>query len=216
MSSEKEQILSSAVQAKAEILAKVTEQDHSFTLIPDLSEKNQLRCKIKSKPTSLPDEGQLIVQIFVGGEKYYSHPKYQIKLDSIYLDTTADLFHLQRREDFRLRFPQGYQAELEITSIKGAAFKARWPMMDISGGGCRAEIHPSGAIQTNDSLEGRLIMPGRDPFAVKGVAKHVAAYQDRPSVSWAGIQFTEYPGLSKNNLVAIVLDLYRELFSKLK
>lgn len=214
ISTEKDQIFSSAVQAATEIVAKVS-NSQIFNLIPYKYENNHLLCRFKNKP-DLPDTGNVIIQLFIGGEKYYFHPKYEIKLDSMYLFTNCDLFHLQRREDFRLRLPPGFQAELEIHNLKGKAFRARWALMDISGGGCRAEIQPAGVIVHGDTLEGRLLLQGRDPFPVKGVARHVAPHPDKPTVNWAGIQFTDLSDLSKNSLVAIVLDLYRELFSKLK
>jgi hypothetical protein len=213
---EKQNVFQSIKEARAEIIVKTLEPFSEISILKiDGFENNNLICTPKQKSTFLPDSGELIVQIFTGSEKYYALMKYQKKLDSYYLDTSKNLFHLQRREDFRLKIPASFRAFAQLKSVNGNVVLKKMPLLDFSGGGCRIEAE-NGLLKHKCEIDFELQFQSRPPFPVKGVVKHLAPHPDQPGIEWVGVQFAELSEPIKNKIIAIKLDIYRELFSKLK
>jgi hypothetical protein len=212
---EKDQILNAARDSRAELVVKTLEPSSEISLLQVEGFKNQQLICSPKKITFLASSGQLIVQIFIGAEKYYSLMSYEKKLDSYYLDGSGKMFHLQRREDFRLKIPASFHAFAKLNTIDGAPHKSRVALLDFSGGGCRLEIQ-NGLLSLNSEIELEMHLQGRSPIPIKGIARHLAPHPDLPVTEWAGVQFLDLSEPVKNKIIAVKLDIYRELFSKLK
>ncbi|MEZ0390874.1 MAG: flagellar brake protein [Pseudobdellovibrionaceae bacterium] len=212
--SEKTRLFSDLAGSRSEMQAKKPEPAADvFVLMPYHYANERLNCKLISSAPNLPGSGLLTTTFFVGGEKYFMQSEYQLAGDQVTLITTNPLFHLQRREDYRIRIPANYKALLELVSINSQTKKHSIPIMDLSGGGCRIQVDPKFLpLKVQDHLKGHLFMPDRDPIAISGSVRHVRMENHGRGPQTCGIQFVGLTEPLKNRIIAVVMDLYRELF----
>jgi c-di-GMP-binding flagellar brake protein YcgR len=214
-SSEKTRLFMDLAQSRGELIAKRPEPSaDAFMLIATDYSSERLLCKLTGATTTLPAKGNLTVTCFVGGEKYFFQANYTYANDQVTLQTSEPLFHLQRREDYRIRIPLSYRALLEIVSINGQTKKTAIPIMDLSGGGCRIQVDPKVLpLKSHDEIRGHLFLPDRDPIQVVGSLRHTRMENHGKGPMICGIQFVGLTEPMKNRIVAVVMDLYRELFA---
>ncbi|PIS11567.1 MAG: hypothetical protein COT73_03295 [Bdellovibrio sp. CG10_big_fil_rev_8_21_14_0_10_47_8] len=212
--SEKARLFSDLAEAKGEMIAKRTEPTADvFVLMAFQYAQQSVYCKIVGATHPQLPEGDLILNFFVGGEKYFFQTKYKMSGDQVVLMTDAPLFHLQRREDYRIKIPVSYKALLEIVSINGQTLKKAIPVVDLSGGGCRIQTDlKSLPLKVQDQLKGHLFLPDRDPISLTASVRHIRT-DNQGRGTTCGVQFVGMTEILKNKLIAVVMDLYRELFS---
>lgn len=213
--SEKARLFSDLASSRGEVVAKKLEPNSdAFLLISHSYQQDKLQCKGTSVLSSLPPSGALILTCFVGGEKYFFQADYQMTGDFITLHTTGPMYHLQRREDYRIRIPLSYRALLEIVSINGQTKKVPIPLMDLSGGGCRIQVDiKTLPLKVQDEVKGHIFLPDRSPIPVVGSVRHVRVENHGKGPQVCGVQFIGLTEPLKNKIVAVVMDLYRELFA---
>lgn len=213
--SEKARLLLDLANSRGDLVAKRPEPNADAFVLMALSYANEkLNCKITGATSGLPPQGSLVLTCFVGGEKYFFQAEYQISADMVVLSTNQPLFHLQRREDYRIRIPMSYKALLEIVSINGQTRKTAIPLMDLSGGGCRISVDPKFlGLKIHDEIKGHVFLPDRSPIPVIGSIRHVRMENHGKGPLICGIQFVGLTEPLKNRIVAVVMDIYRELFT---
>ncbi len=215
-SSEKARLFSDLAQTRSEILAKKLEPGADvFVLLAYDFNGQKLSCKLTGATHTLPNQGQLILTFFVGGEKYFQQADFTMAADIVSISAgNAPIFHLQRREDYRIKLPGLYKALLEMVSINGKTQKHAIPIMDLSGGGCRIQVDAKFLhLKVNDELKGHLFLPDRDPIPMTGSVRHVRVENHGKGPLTCGIQFIGLTEPVKNRIVAVVMDLYRQLFA---
>jgi hypothetical protein len=212
--SEKSRLFSDLALARGEVLGKKLEPSADvFTLLAHDFSGNRLLCKVAGATHPISGSGDLIITFFVGGEKYFQHASYQMAGDMVSVTTLNPIFHLQRREDYRIKLPIGYKALLEMVSLNGKTLKHSIPMMDLSGGGCRIQVDPKFlALKVTDELKGHLFLPDRDPIPVTCSIRHIRDNHGKGPLT-CGIQFIALTEPVKNRIIAVVMDLYRQLFA---
>lgn len=213
--SEKARLYSDLAYSRSEVLAKKAEPSADvFVLLAHDYSNNQLHCKISGPLHPVSGSGQLIITFFVGGEKYFQQTNYQVNGDLVSISVQPPIFHLQRREDYRIKLPIGYKALLEMVSINGKTQKHSIPIMDLSGGGCRIQVDPKFlTLKVSDELKGHLFLPDRDPIPVTGSIRHIRLENHGKGPATCGIQFIGLTEPVKNRIIAVVMDLYRQLFA---
>ena len=177
---------------------------------------NQLRCHFKEHPKPYPQNQPLIVQFATSWEKYLFQDDTKFQGDTLYLDAQADLFRLQRREDFRLKLPSSFNALFTITVLNGDAGKMDVTILDISAGGLRisAQRHLT-HFTKGDHFEGKLQLKGRPPIMLKLEAMHVITDPMNEKLTQVGCRFRDISPIEKNKFTALVMDLYREIYSRM-
>lgn len=213
--SEKARLMMDLASARGEIIAKRPDPSADVFILMAISYTHgKVNCKVTGASSPLPPSGDLILTFFIGGEKYFFQTEYLSLGDQLSLSTAQPLFHLQRREDYRIKIPSGYKALFEIVSINGQTQKRSIPMMDLSGGGCRIQIDLKVLpLKTHDELKGHLFLPDRKPISVVGSVRHLRGDSHGKGPVVCGIQFIGLTEPLKNRIVAVVMDLYRELFA---
>lgn len=213
--SEKARLFFDLAKARGDLVAKRPEPSADVFVLMAFNYANEkLQCKLTGASASLPPQGSLILTTFIGGEKYFVQTDYQCAGDTIILFTTKPIFHLQRREDYRVRIPISYKALLEIVSINGQTRKTAIPLMDLSGGGCRIQVDPKFlGLKVHDEIKGHIFLPDRSPIPVLGSIRHVRLENHGKGPLICGIQFVALTEPLKNRIIAVVMDLYRELFA---
>lgn len=214
--SEKDRIFHDLCVSPSEIIAKpLSPQSETLLLKAEVFVGNELACSNLSKHSPPEGPGELILQITLGAEKYLCSTPYILRGKRIYLNTNTEVFHLQRREDFRLRLPVSYKATFELRTVNQKPRRARLQIIDISGGGCKVLVTPTPpAFNISDQVSGEIHLPDRPTISISGQIRHEDDDQHAKS-QVVGIQFTNMPLPVRNRLAALVMDLYRQLFSRL-
>lgn len=210
----REKIFYDLAGSKSEIVGKVHGNSSDTHLLQALVfSPPELECRITSGKT-IPQKGELILQMMLGDDKYLCSTPYQMRDGHAFLRMEVDVFHLQRREDFRLRLPVSFKSFLEVKTCNSKPVSGRLSLIDLSGGGCRLLISSKDlTLNLNDVIEGEIILPERAPLKIKGIIRH-RKDDEKTKSQTAGLQFTELSEPTKNRIVALVMDLYRELFSR--
>lgn len=214
--SEKAALLLDLAKSRGEIIAKKLEPSADvFTIIAISYNDNVLQCKLVGATNDLKDKnGSLIITYFIGGEKYFQVCKFTKNGDDMKLTDQDPIYHLQRREDYRIKIGAVYRILLEIVSINGITHKRSIPLIDLSGGGCRIQVNPDQfTFKIGDELVGHLFLPDRNPISITCSVRHSRIENQQSGRVTYGVQFIGMSKVTKNNIIALVLDLYRQLFS---
>jgi hypothetical protein len=161
-------------------------------------------------------ERQLITQFSIGGEKYLAQMKYSTSGESLSLSLEGDLFRLQRREDFRLKFPPSFKAKFEIKTHNSKSANFSTQILDMSAGGCRLIIKTDlNTFTKNDKAEGKLLLQDREPYELKLEIMHIMKDSIDEKQVQLGCKFFDQNAKEKNRLSTLVMDVYREIYSRM-
>lgn len=168
-----------------------------------------------SLPPGQPQEAVVSAQI--GAEKYYMTGQLAPRNDGLLsLRLEHKIFQLQRRQHFRLRIPDSYQAKYQLSQLNRAPSKLKFIVHDISAGGCRLFLpHHRPELKSGDRLEGQLVLGGKAPLAAIGEARHVKVESlHGDHYQFVGVQFVEMTPALESRLVALVMELHRQFFTR--
>lgn len=211
--SEKANLFSSLSKTRGKLVAKTNNPEDELSELMAFDFHNGiLSCQHRSGK-KLKDQGEIILQFLLGTDKYFMTCNYRTRTDFVEIYTDTILYHLQRRQDYRLNIPMSFSAIFEIVSVNGTAKKHSYRIQDLSGGGCRVEIPvQSSTFKVQDKLKGHLFLLDREPIVVEGIIRHIR--MDAPKKNWiCGIQFMGLSSPQKNRIIALVMDLYRQFFA---
>jgi hypothetical protein len=213
--SEKARLFSDLTTGKSDLLAKLPDPNAEvFSLMAQDYKNHSVFCKFLSSHGQFPTDGEIILYFFIGGEKYFFQTHFHLQGDQLVFKTDSPLFHLQRREDYRIKIPANYRALIEIVSIAGKTAKFSIPLLDLSGGGCRIQFNPKQIqMKMQDELKGHLFLPDRDPIGIVASVRYIKADTYGKLPSMCGLQFVGLTEPLKNRIIAVVMDLYREFFA---
>lgn len=211
---EKIRLFDDLIKSRGELMAKRPDPSADVFLLKAHSlDKDHVLCKVIGATNQLSDNGQLITTFFIGGEKYFLQGDYESKGDQVKLSISSHLYHLQRREDYRVRIPPNFKALFEMVSHNGQTFKLALPLTDLSGGGCRLKVDPKKVkLSIGDELKGHLFLPDRSPIQMTVSVRHSRPEAIEKNMLTVGIQFVGLNDPTRHRLAAVVMDLYREFF----
>jgi c-di-GMP-binding flagellar brake protein YcgR len=212
---QKNKIFKTLVADQGEVVAKLPEPmaEVFIAKAQDLTNKKLILKLIKTTIKDL-ESGPLILTFYANNEKYFLQTEYSVQHGDIYLSIETPIFHLQRREDYRIRIPTSSKAKFEITTVNKLKNKVPFTLLDLSGGGCKVQWNSYKlAIKVGDHLAGQLILPDRKPIVFEAKVQHLHENPIDKTNQIGGIQFEGLSEVVKNRIVALVLDLYREFFS---
>ncbi len=158
----------------------------------------------------------MISSFMLGGDKYFFQAEAQYDDGEVFFMTAFDLFHLQRRQNYRVKIPESYNATMSIEEINGQAVKLKAQLYDISSGGCRM-VYESGKIilKMDDFMKTRVIIGRKDPMEISAMVRHIAPDPLNKKAHVLGLEFKPLSPNMESRLFAITMDLHRELFSTL-
>lgn len=214
--SEKVKIISDLVSSKGEILLKsAVPGSQAFSAEPILFRGSELTIRPKSTMAMPKNDPSMIVQFSIGAQKYISQVQYVESGEHLKLSMAYKLFRVQRRDFYRLKLPPGFRGKLHIPELQGVKFNQDFHLIDISGGGCKIEL-PGVEVnfQSGQQFNAILKIPGRPDIPISGVARYQHKIPVKPEIRWIGVQFVQQTEPQRNSLAALVMDLYREIFSR--
>lgn len=190
--------------------------ENLFSLLPESIDKNQhLLCHLQ--PESTPpqaDHDNVVVQFNVGAEKYFAYTKISRRGQSYELDFAVDLYHVQRRQSYRVRIPVNYKSKIELIKADSGKVISEGEFFDLSGGGLRMILpHDRSLLKEGDRLECLITLGARPPLSLKCLVRHIRIQKKPKQVQVIGLQFTPISTIVENKLFALILELHRELFT---
>lgn len=215
--SEKMRILYDLLKSGQRLSVKTPERHDEFLeLEPRQIQGSSLLCRPDDKTTVYRKDGELIAQFQVGGQKYICSVPYEKNGELLSLAMEKKLFRVQRREFFRLQLPSGFRGTLSIPELHGVPFNQSFHLVDLSGGGCKIQMPRLDiGLKSGTVFRGIMKLPGRQDFALLCTVRHQNKLPNRKDNLWYGIEFHHANEQDRNRMAAIVMDLYRELFSRL-
>ncbi len=213
---ERNKIIFDFVQSQSEMLTKI--QNDIYKLKPFRLKTKVLVCKL-ADPTakSFQSSTEAIHSFFIGGEKYFFKGAITERDGAFEIDFYADLFHLQRRQSYRIRIPESYNSHAKILMMNGANSRViEGKVQDLSAGGCAIEISSDIPIKMGDQLHVEFWLKNKKSFETPVQIKYVGPSRQRSGKlrTSYGIEFKPNEKFLEQKVFAITVELYRELYAK--
>lgn len=193
---------------QVEILCKLPQERIVKVQVSRL-EKNELVCRVLSESAKIL-KADVICSFSISGEKHFFTATLQPKTSTeVLIILPTKFFVLQRRQNYRLRLPESYQAVIQVLKPGGIKPLAG-RLIDLSVGGCRASFDLEDLVFSLDQdVRGQIQVKGRDPIDFTGVIRHL---QEQT----VGVEFVPFSPALESRVFALTMDLHKELFSRLK
>jgi hypothetical protein len=215
--SERDRLLRDLADVHGDILCKGDGEDLYRLKVERIGNNKELYC-LAASPTAIPEsETDLLGNFSLGGERYFFRSPAIIHQEFVTLRADGEVFHLQRRQNYRLKIPANYRALFTIMSHQGKPMKVNADILDLSTGGCKAELKTAGLVLLEgDEIEGMLLIAGREAIGIKGVIRHrKAEATNLGSRQTFGVEFSGVSAPLEAKLFAITMDLHRQFFTRL-
>lgn len=207
------------VKLKGELLCKVQAAEDLFKLEASRIEgRTRLVC-IHPSGSPLPGTFPVsaVVSFGVGHEKYFMTARLENVGGGYFeLDFANDIFHLQRRQSYRIRIPEKYGGTYEIVTHDNKPRPMTGAIFDISTGGVRFLFpHNRPVLSVDDLVDGVLKIGPRERMPFKGQVRHVKFERDETALRQiVGIEFKGMSTGMESRLFSIVMELHRELLAR--
>lgn len=201
--------------SRGEILCKGQSENLCRLSVTSFNDKSQhIECE-SDMPGCLQNLEEYVGYFFLGGEKYYFQGKVEAHYGRYSLSLPTELYRLQRRQNYRVKVPEGYQATFTISHVNGKPLNLPTTMADISSQGCRIDIDKKiMMLNTGDKVVGMLKVGNRNPFELSGAVRHAKINELNKSLQNIGIEFTPLSSILENKLFSITLELHKEFFKR--
>lgn len=163
-------------------------------------------------PGRLPAD--VIASFSVGSDRYFMNTSLLDMSGGYYeLDFARDIFHLQRRQSYRIRIPESHRSTYEIGRVNGQPKTITGAVFDVSSGGVRLVMPPNAApLSADDEVEGVLNLGQKTALPFKGQIRHVKTETTARQI--LGVEFRDLTPTQENRLFSITMELHRELFAR--
>ena len=214
---ERRKLFGDMANSKTEIFCK-SENEEVFKLICErYSSEGKMICSLakadKTEPKILTS---LVCQFDLGGEKYFFKSTLDFRIKNYVLDLTDEIFHLQRRQSYRIRIPLSTKSIADVV-ITGTNQTIKAIPVDLSTGGCRISItQPGLKFEIGNEIKLYLKIGAREPIALTGLIRHIRQETTPKITTYIGIQFSNVSTQTEKTLFSITMDLYREFFARVE
>lgn len=212
---EKAKLWEDLAQAKGEILCKGKEDVLCKLRVQRYNVKTQcLECAFETSET-LSANKEYLGHFALGGEKYYFQSAEKFNNDKVIIPLPEELYHLQRRQNYRVCIPDGYNAFYNIIEINGTPQNMVTRLGDLSSQGCRILSQmESPLIKINDTVTGQLVVGKRPPLDIKGIVRHIKIDKGNKVTQTFGIEFSPLASIIENKIFAMTMEIHKEIFCR--
>lgn len=166
-------------------------------------------------PVTMKTGEEYLGHFFLGGEKYYFQARAQVAANMIQIPLADEVYHLQRRQNYRVRLPEIYPAYYNIIQVNETAEKIVGRLADLSSQGCRVVYRMDAPLlKMKDKVIGQLVIGQRAPIEIHGIVRHIKLHEGSKVTQTFGIEFSPLPTILENKLFAITMELHKELFKR--
>ena len=213
---DRNKIIFDFVQSQSDLLTKI--QNEIYKLKPIRIKSKTLIClpsDEQAKP--IQEATEAIHSFFLGGEKYFFKGHVSEKNGTYEVTFDVDLFHLQRRQSYRIRIPESYNSHAKILVVNGKTTKVlEGKVQDLSAGGCAIELSSDITLSMNDQLHVEFWLKNKKSFETPVQIKYIGQPRQRgggSKISY-GVEFKPNEKFLEQKVFAITVELYRELYAK--
>ena len=202
-------------QSKTELICKGKEDAVCNLVVTFYNRKTQcLECSFKTS-MHLKNREEYLGYFFLGGEKYYFQALAQVSQDKVVVPIPEELYHLQRRQNYRVHVPHNFSAFFNITQLNSLPQSISGTLADLSAQGCRA-VYQSDipGLKLGDSITASLVIEKRPPIEVLAKVRHVKRGDAGKASLVLGFEFTPITPVLENRLFAITLEIHKQLFRR--
>ncbi len=212
---EKVKLWKDMAQVKGEILCKGKGNSVCKVRIVSYNSKtHSLECHFESQE-KLKDKEEYLGHFFIGGEKYYFQSSAHIYLGKMMISLPAELYHLQRRQNYRVPIPDGYPAHFNIIKVNENSLKITGALADLSSQGCKVIYRmESPLMKMGDAVVGLLSIEKRPALELNGFVRHIKYDEGNKFIQTFGIEFTPLAPAVENKLFAITMEIHKQLFRR--
>lgn len=205
---DKDKIFNELCQYQIEIVLKGdSPQLHNAKALVRDPKSNQIKCSLTSAQNPL--EGELLLgHFFLNEQKYYFKCSTKIEDGFLLIPFGIELYHLQRRQHFRVRIPEQFPAVFNIIELNGESTSIRATLRDFSSQGTRLLLPQ--ALKSDlieKKLYGQLVIKDNPPIELRGIIRHI---QEVPPLM--GVEFSPLSDQLEAKLFSISLELHKQLF----
>lgn len=206
------QVFARKIVTSQESIPLMTKSQQPLILHPkDVDGDNNLHCTLLDASLAHEDIAtNLTINIIIQGESYMFETRPVIVGQDIKLPI-FNLFHLQKRKNYRYVIPEGYSAEFIFSKLNDEATSLKCPILDLSTEGCAIEIPADSTnVKLNDTLEGMICLGNKEPIAIQGSINNIRAKGDSKLI--LGLQLRHLTNASENLIITSLIDLQREVY----
>lgn len=205
-----EKLLQKAAQSKESIVLK-DKFDRSITLKTVSTQERTLHCEwTEETPMNLQGTEKFLGSFILGSDKYIFETRPVLKDGQVILNF-INLFHLQKRRNYRYVIPENYDAAFDINFVNETATQLHCKLLDLSTEGCAIEISQEQmSVNLEDQVEAYVILGHRPPILAQGFVKNIRLKGDFHMV--LGIKFNHMARASEEKIISSITDLQRELY----
>jgi c-di-GMP-binding flagellar brake protein YcgR len=206
---EKKSLFERLTSEEGEIVLK-GKQDESYTVTAISLGENQIQCITPPGVTLKFGLKETVTATFyVGNEKYLFETSITNFEGGANL-TILNLFHLQRRKNFRYTLPTNYAADFCVTTLNQKTASVTCRLLDLSTEGCAVLMTPDmTSLKQDDRLEAAIFLGDRDPILVQGFVKNLRSRGDDLIL---GVEFNHLANASEHAITSAITDLQREIY----
>jgi len=185
--------------------------ERSITLKPlSINSNMQIKCRPPEEFMNTQDGDAFTASFQLGNDRYMfeTHP---VVGENFVTLTVLNLFHLQKRRNYRYVLPQDYSAEFVINYLNQIACAHTCRLLDLSTEGCAVEISMADAnLRLEDILQAEIFLGDREPILVQGVIKNIREKDELNLI--LGVEFNHMANASESKIVHSLTELQRDIY----
>ena len=171
-----------------------------------------LEC-IPASSITLETDEDFLGHLFIGGEKYYFESKAVAQPGRLLIPLPREIYHLQRRQNYRVKVPESFKAFYNIVEINSKRQTIVGPLEDISAQGCRVTYQlEKPLMKLNDYVTGHLIVGKNAPIEIQGQVRHIKVDETNTQLYSYGIEFVSLPPIVENKLFSLTMEIHKQIF----
>lgn len=212
---EKSKLWSDLAQARTELHCKGAEDSICRLQVQLFHPKSEtLECAYSSS-VKLKEDEEYLGHFSLGGEKYYFRSTAKSAQGKVLIPVPTEIYLLQRRQNYRVRIPDGYPAFYNIVLVNEKQQKITGQLVDLSSQGCRVICRLNAPImKIGDTVTGELTIGTKSSIEIKGILRHLKVDESNQLIQTFGIEFTPLPAILENKLFAITMEIHKQHFRR--
>lgn len=215
--SEKKKLLKALTEAQEPLLVKGDVEDFPFHLVPIQNEgMDAVLCHLTEDSKNVSDPQNILINFVQGEHRYFMQTVLKFRPGWAVVDTTGDLYQLQRRSSVRIDIPEEFNARFMIRHHGGQSYALEAAVENISAGGIKIRftgVDPK--LKMGDPMKGTLTVGIKRPIDFDLEVRFVGRKMvDRKVVQTIGLQFKNLERVMETKMLSLIMDIQHEIYIK--
>jgi hypothetical protein len=197
---------------EGEILLKGKEDEAEHVNAVSMNDLGQIQCILTDGGSFKFSFNKVLTCYFRVNNEKYMFEATAIPFEGGVNLTIKDLFHLQRRKNFRYTLPSGFQADCLIATLNQQQSNTTCRLLDVSTEGCAVLLTADmPTLRLDDRVEAVIFIGERDPIPVQGFVKNLRVQGDDMVI---GLEFNHIANASEFAITSAIVEMQRSVYQK--